>query len=272
MTDRNLTKYQRGGQFGTREGMILEIPPSGFDWDALGGVDPVVDPFAESSTQRWPLGTKLIYGGRTFRYGLNGGVVGAIGSLYQSIVPVAGEQDEPIEAASVGDTGATVQQDTGGDVAANTYQDGYVSIRDETGQGQLLLVYSHGSLTNAAETEITFVDPILVALHADATADLIRNPYREVIIHPSPNTARIVGLMVRVLTASYYGWLQTEGMASVLTDGTVVIGQHVRASDAVNGAVEALDRDGTAEDEQEVGTVVGVSANTEYSLIHLTLE
>jgi hypothetical protein len=271
MADRNLSTYYRGGQYGTREGMIVEIPPSGFDWG--GSVPPVIDPFAETVSQQFPLGTKLTYGGRTFRYTHNGGVVQAAGSLYQSVVPAAGELDEALEdGVAVGDTGITFTQTTGADIDINTFRDGYLNVRDETGEGNLYLIHDHIELTNSAAEEITLVDPILVVPANAATGDLIRNPYKAVIIHPSPNTARIVGLAVRALTASYYGWLQTSGMASVLTDGTVVIGEHVRASDGTDGSVEALVRAGTNEDEQEVGTVVAVSASTEYSLIHLTLE
>jgi hypothetical protein len=50
-----------------------------------------------------------------------------------------------------------------------------------------------------------------------------------------------------------------------------VIGQHARVSDGTAGAVEPLDRDGTAEDEAQVGMVMQVNASTEYSLIFLQL-
>jgi hypothetical protein len=186
---------------------------------------------------------------------------------------LAGELDEALENdVAVGDTGITFTQTTGADIDINTFRDGYLNVRDETGQGNLYLIHNHIELTNSAAEEITLVDPILAAPADAATGDLIRNPYKAVIITAAPNTARIVGVAVRALTASYYGWLQTSGMASVLIDGTVTIGEHVRASDGTGGSVEALIRSGTNEDEQEVGTVVAVSATTEYGLIHLTLE
>jgi len=51
-----------------------------------------------------------------------------------------------------------------------------------------------------------------------------------------------------------------------------VIGEHVRASDAcLDGSVEPLNRDGTAEDEQECGVVLVVTATTLHSLIWLNL-
>ena len=44
------------------------------------------------------------------------------------------------------------------------------------------------------------------------------------------------------MTANYYGWIQTSGPCSVLTSGTVVLGQAAVRSDSA-GAVEAGDPD-----------------------------
>lgn len=272
MVARNLTNFRRAAEYTTREGMRLYVPPSSAV--DLASIPGEVDPFAETTTQQFPLGSRLEYADRIFRYGENGAVALAAGKLVQSVVPAAGEIDEVLEnGVVIGDTGITFTQTTGGALAADLFQDGYLNIRDETGEGYLYRIKTHPSLTDAAAVEVTLYDPILIVPADAATGDLIRHPFKAVIIHPSPNTARIVGCPVMAVAANKFAWFQTRGPCSVLCDQTVVIGQHVRCSDAaVDGSVEPLDRDGVAEDEQELGVVIMAAADTEYSIIHLTLE
>ena len=274
MADRNLSDKRLWGQFMTSEGMALYIPPSNVV--SVTSIPRVIDPFQDEVTQRFPLGSKLQWAERTFRYAENGGAAIGAGALAQQIIPLAGELDEALEdGVTVGDTGIQFTQTTGSEIAANAFADGYLNVRDETGEGHLYRIRSHPAMTTSAVAELTLYDPIRVVPADAATGDVMRNPFKAIIIHASPNTSRIVGVASGypgAFTASRFGWLQTAGPASVLIDQTVVIGEHVRASDAVDGAVEPLNRDGTDENEQEVGVVMAVSASGEYGLIWLTLE
>ena len=106
-------------------------------------------------------------------------------------------------------------------------------------------------------------------LVADATATVLHHPYRKVIVHPSPQTAQLVGVTVAAVAANAYCWLQYSGPCAVLTQGTLVIGDSCVPSATVDGAVmpsAAFETDGPM-----VGHVMAVNADTEYSPIWLGL-
>ena len=150
------------------------------------------------------------------------------------------------------------------------YAGGFMKIETGTGAGYRYPIKSHDA--PASNALFTLWDPGLALAISGATVALIKSRYKEVIQMPTTVTGVLVGAGLGVGADGSFGWVQTRGPAAVLTDGTVVIGQHVRASDGVAGAVEPLDRDGTAEDEAEVGYVMDVGPTTEFSLIFLTLE
>ena len=100
------------------------------------------------------------------------------------------------------------------------------------------------------------------------------NPYSGVVISPATVVTRTVGVPPTAIAADEYGWVQTKGLASVLVSGTVVLGQPLRVAGATTaGAVMALDRDGSGENEQEIGVVMGVvSVTTDYALVFLNID
>lgn len=156
-------------------------------------------------------------------------------------------------------------------LVVNEYASGFMKIEADTGVGYRYPI----DLNDAPASNSLFtLRPPGLALALDSTSDvaLYKSRYKEIIIMPTAVTGMLVGASLGVGADGSFGWVQTRGPASVLTDGTVVIGQHVRASDGTAGAVEPLDRDGTAEDEPEVGRVMGVGPTGEQSLIFLTLE
>jgi hypothetical protein len=265
MADRNLVIKHRGGIYSTGEGMVLTIPPSGFDWRAVVGGSPgVVDPFAFTLAQEFPLGTKLEYGLRKFRYAQNGGTLGEIGALEQAVVPLAGHINEVVGTHAVGDVAITFTPNTccTDDLTANELQDGFLYIYDAGGEGGYYQVLSHPAITGGASGVITLADPIRVAVAAAATATVLHNPYRQHIIHPSPPTAQPLGWNTGPVTASYYHWLQTGGPCAAQIDGTVIMGEMVRPSEDDDGAVALLDYDEAADaDHGPVGRVLEIGAD-----------
>ena len=226
--------------------------------------------FEQSSTQKEVLGTiRQLADGRVFAYAKAGAVALAPGKVTQAAVPVANDANRAVPAAAA--IGATeVQVTFGGAVTKDFYKDGWLHVNDGTGQGHIYQVKGHAAGTTAVVVEL--YDPIQVALVA-STSDvtLTKNLQDGALVYPTTGTSVPSGVPLIDVTAAYYFWNQVKGPAPVLTDGTLVVGQHARVSDGVAGAVEPLDRDGTAEDEACVGTVLQVNATTDYSLLMLAI-
>ncbi len=221
MVDRNLNETFRSAKYVTREGMEVYIPPSGFDWRSIQSFPAVIDPFDESSSQEFPLGTKLAYGEQVFRYAL-AGIAIEVGALCQAVVPLAGHIDSAIGINAIGDTvvsftGAVASTD---DLTANEVQDGYFYIYDGTGEGQKMRILSHPAITGAVAGNLTLIDPFRLATVAASTGTVIHNKFRAVIITPGPITAVPVGWTTGAVTAAYYFWLKVKGPHWVTVTGT----------------------------------------------------
>ena len=261
MTTRNITNKRRWSVISMPEGMIMTIPPD----DTLKRIviPASVDPYAESATQEWPLGTKLEYGEETYRYSLCGGTGVEIGALVQAVVPLAGHINEVCGSSAIGDTTLdfTPNTATTDDLAANELARGYVYIYDGAGEGAKYLVKSHPAIVGAVSGVLTLYDPIRIAT-AGLVATVIHNKFRAFIIHPSPPTAMVLGWTVAAVTANLYCWLQTKGSLCALIDGTVVMGEEVRPSEDDDGAVALQDYDEAAvADHGIVGKVMEIGAD-----------
>jgi len=225
------------------------------------------------SDQRHVLGTRLVLqDGRTFRFVENGGTLLVAGNVIQAEAP--GANFDELAVASAAAAGAETVTVTLGSSAATVdlFAEGYLFVEDDAGESFLYPVRSHPAAGTSSSLVVTIWNSIQVALTTSSTVLLLKSLYKDVIQMPTTGTGDIVGVAVSPIAADEYGWIQTHGPCGVLTDGTLVIGQHIRASDGTAGAVEPLDRDGTNENEAELGRVISVSATTEQSLCYLTIE
>lgn len=266
---------------------------------------------APAAVQNYQLGTQALIDDCIFRYIMAGGVDLAPGKLAQMPVPQANDSNLAVAAAAaVGDTTVTVTLGASA-VTANQYAEGYLYINDGTGVGQRMRIKSHPAALATASLVVTLWDAVGTALDTSSKASLVANKYNGLIVHPSPPTAKLIGVPQVLIPAGEYGWAQTRGPAAVLTDGTLYISLGCTASDAVDGAVQhenlqvttgstaatdstsgalVLNSAGSEETgarlmdsaisttydlgsiRQKVGSILRVNADTKYSLVDLVLE
>ena len=236
--------------------------------------DAIPDPFSESATKLFPLGSKLEYGDRKFRYAhiYNGGGVSA-GVTLENLAATTDHRDLVVAAASAGAKSITV---TLGGTAATVdyYNEGYIHINDAAGQGQLLRIKDHPAADSEATLVLTLYDPLKTAITTSSKADLIASNYKSINTAATTHVGVIVGVSTIAMTANYYGWIQTSGPCSVLTSGTLVLGQAAVRSDTTAGAVEPGDPANGPNENTQIGQVLVVN-NTEAgdnSVINLNIE
>ena len=228
-----------------------------------------VDPYSESATQLFPLGTTLVYGNNVYRYVEIGGTAVTAGKLLQHKAIVSDHANMTATAAvAAGETAISVE--TGGtDLTLNQYADGYLWVNDVNGEGQMLRVKSNPAHDHSADPSvvITCYDDLATALTTSSQLSLIENPNTNLIVAPATETGALMGATVIDMTADYYGWAVIKGPAALLTVGTLVVGNAaVRSGGTAGGVAPATDNV-----LMEVGDVMAVSANTEYSLININL-
>ena len=250
--------------------------------NAKGADGTIVNPFAESASAQFPIGSILKYNDRTFRYCRNGGSGLAAGKVTCTRDKSHASNHKNISclAAAIGDTTVTIIT-TGTNIVKDEYAGGYLYVNDGTGEGHCYKIKSHPAHTHASSPNcvMTLHDPIVIALVASGTSEvsLSHSKYEKVIVAPgtTPMTGQTVGVPPIAVTADYYFWNQVSGPAAVLVSGTVVIGDSVchTISGGTAGAVIARVGDSAAQRvARTVGEVMQVNASTEYALIDLTME
>lgn len=166
--------------------------------------------------------------GRGYRYVKNGSATLVVGNLLQSpAIAHATDCNDMVPAnTAIGATSVTFTLGATA-VAANLFAGGYLNVSTTPGNGELYRIKSHAAGTNGTAMSVTLDedDAIRTALTAAGSrVDLVKNPYNGVIQAPTTLTGTIVGVAIQALTDGQYGWIQTWGPASVLNDGTGIIG------------------------------------------------
>ena len=227
------------------------------------------NPYAESATALFPLGSKMIYGNNVYRYVGIGGTAVTAGKLLQQPAIVSDHANMTATAAvAAGETAISVE--TGGtDLTLNQYAGGYLWVNDVNGEGQMLRVKSNPAHDHSTDPSvvITCYDALATALTTSSQLSLLADPSNDLIVAPAAETGAIMGATVMDTTASYYAWFTIKGPASLLTVGTLVVGNAaVRSGGTAGGVAPATDNV-----LQEIGDVMAVRASTEYSLINMNI-
>jgi hypothetical protein len=207
--------------------------------------------------------------GRLWRWVEMGGVVGAAARLYESEAPTANWVNENPTANFVAGTVSGITIDVAATVGvADIFRDGY--LLDET-NGHTYLIAKN---TLADPTSITLVsgDGLQTDLATGDTVALIKSPYKDVIITPSPGVAPCVGCAPWAIALDTWGWLQTHGVCAILTDATtVVVGDGVQVSNATDGAVGLFDPSNNY-DVAPIGTTIDIGGSGTVGHTFLTID
>ena len=239
--------------------------------------------YTESATQLHPLGTMLIDGERKYRYVKMGGVGVLAGKLIQGkAVHHATDHINMAITANVAAGARVISVETGGgNFTKDLYAEGWLWVNDGVGEGQAWKVRSNPAHVHAVDpsVEVTLYDPIVTAItQAGTEVSLIENKFKGVVVGDGATArgAMSLGFTVIDMTAEYYGWILVSGPGCALTSGTVVRGDVVLATTGggLAGAViaRAADAAEAITVAPNLGVVLQVNANTEYSLIDVQIE
>lgn len=228
------------------------------------------DLFSSSATAGGPVGglqvgaTAQTGDGRTFSFALAGATALVPGKLYQSSVETTAWELVAPAAAAVGATTVTIT--TSLTATLNILAGGYLIGATTPGQGYIYKIKGNTAVTSAANMVVTLEDPIQVALTTGSTVSLVAHPNSGIILNPTSATGSIVGVPIYPVTAAQYGWIQTNGPAACLAQGTITVGEEVAASSTTAGAVVA-----TSGVLASVGIAIEGITTTDYGPIFLTI-
>ena len=215
-----------------RDGYVIVLP-NVKDMASLMQTNPP-DPYAESSSQLFPLGTKIVQGERSWVYCKNAASGLNIAAPIQAAARVHAEMDDDIEVGAAAAIGATaVELTSTANLAAaplstaNGIAEGYLIVNDAAGEGQCYKIKSHDAFSGVADSTINLYDALTIALTTSSKCGLVQNPYANVIVTAAVVTGKVIGVPLIAVTASYYFWAQCWGPAPVVAQAAIALGTEV---------------------------------------------
>lgn len=180
-------------------------------------------------------------GGRFFRYALAGASNLVVGNLLQEAAEDTQFENMAVLASSIATAGAlqTVQVTNGTTtVNAHDFDGGSLVVYTTPDLGREYTILSHTTGTSGATLTLTLDRPLQNAWTTSTKVTMKRSPWAGVIQFPTTQTGMPVGVAVYALPSASYGWVQSHGSASVLSDNsTFAVGSAVGTSLATAGAV-----------------------------------
>ena len=231
-----------------------------------GSLVATADPFTSGASQLFPLGSRLLYGNTVYRYGKMGAGALTAGKCVTHAASIAHHFDlTPTAGVAAGETAISVET-AGTDITLNQYAGGYLYVNDAAGEGQMLRIRSNPAHDHSDDASIiiTTYDDLATAITTSSRVTLIADPLSALIGQAATTTGATMGVTVVDMAATHYGWFAVSGPATVLTSGTLVVGNHAVPLGAV-GAVGPAAGDVI----QVIGTVMIVNVTGDYSLINL---
>jgi hypothetical protein len=228
--------------------------------------------YTESLTQGIDLGALATTGdGRSFRYFKNGALATVAGKVYQGPAEDATNQSPAGGlATAVAAKGTYAVTLTGTlTLAANLLAGGFMSVAVTPGLGYTYKVKSNTVVAAAANCVVTLEDPLQIALTTASRVVFHQNPYNGSVVCPTTMTAAPVGVATSVVTAAYYGWLQTHGPATCLVTGTLA-SAGLAVGVLVGGTEGSLAP--TIAGTPILGWTMGICATGEYDSVFLTID
>ena len=217
--------------------------------------------------------------GRTFRYCKNGSTEIAKNLMIQSELIDAQAvdilQNVTSPAISAGEISFNLDITTANGLSDGDLVDGWIIVNQGTSatdEGDMYVVKSNKFVTGDTVIKIEIADAggVRNAISATSNITFVKNLYRDVIVKPTTLTAVMLGATTTIVTASFYFWAQTRGVASVLIDtgDSIVVGEPLGHIDS-SGSAGSLGLVATAATDSVVGTAISAAAGADYGIVLL---
>jgi len=200
--------------------------------------------FDESSVAKQRLGTKReLDDGRIYRYaGFTAAGITAGALVSKAAAPVdatVASADAALAVAGAREISVTIAGAT-----ANLYTDGFLIVTAGTNIGAMYKVRGNGATNGIGSGRAAFslYDKIHTTwVAASTTVSAWQNSYKSLLINPAVADSEattqecVMGMTVRAITASYYAWIQTRGLANLVLDVDAAAGGESNEMQIVQG-------------------------------------
>lgn len=211
--------------------------------------------------------------GDLYRYAKIGASNVSAGKLQLAPTPKTNHHNIAASAAVTADQRTNKVTLTLGNTAAvaDEYAFGYLAANDNTPEGQTYRITGHPAASGLATLQVTVSRAFVTSITTSSEFTLVHHRQNGVVEGTSV-TQRPAGVPMIPMTAAYYGWLKTRGVAAVLIGTAATLGAPLIAGGTAGAVTDATDNLGASAEIQVGVASVVLGVATEYNPIMLTID
>lgn len=154
---------------------------------------------------------------------------------------------------------------------ANEYANGYLVANDNAPEGVFYRIVKHPAANSAATLELTLDRPIIEAVTTSSEFTLVHNAWNGV-VEGTAITVRAAGVPLIDMTAAYFGWLKTRGVASVLIGSAATLGADLIVGGTAGAVTDRTDALGASAEPVVAVADLVLGVATEYNPVRLVID
>lgn len=210
--------------------------------------------------------------GDIYRYAKVGAVAAVAGKLYSAPTQKTNHHNVAASAAVTADGKVKKVTLTLGATAAvaNEYAGGLLIANDNSPEGEFYRISGHPAADASATLEVTVEQPFKTSIATTSEFTLVHNTWNGSIVNAG-FTLRMAGVPAVDMTAAYFGWFKTKGVASVLIGTAATLGADLKA-DGSGGVTDRTDALGASAEPVVAVADVVLGVTGEYNPVRLVID
>lgn len=231
------------------------------------------DLYTASDVQQHPFGAIGVdkYGD-LYRYTKVGAVAAVAGKMYSAPTQKTNHHNIAAYAAVTADGKLKKVTLTLGATAAveNEYAGGILVANDNSPEGEFYRISGHPAADASATLEVTVEQPFKTNIATTSEFTLVHNANNGAIVNAA-FTLRAAGVPAIDMTAAYFGWFKTRGVASVLIGTAATLGADLKM-DGSGGVTDRTDALGASAEPVVAVADVVLGVTGEYNPVRLVID
>jgi hypothetical protein len=153
---------------------------------------------------------------------------------------------------------------------ANEYAGGILAANDVSPEGEFYRISGHPAGDSSGSLEVTVEQPFKTDISTSSQFTLVHNTWNGSIVNAA-FTLPAAGVPAMDMTAAYYGWFKTRGVAAVLIGTAATLGADL-ICDGSGGVTDRTDALGASAEPVVAVADIVVGVATEYNPVRLVID
>jgi hypothetical protein len=153
----------------------------------------------------------------------------------------------------------------------NEYSGGLLIANDNSPEGEFYRITGHPAADSAATLEVTVDRPFKTSIATTSEFTLVHNNYNKVVVGTTV-TIPAAGVPAVDMTAAYFGWLKTKGVASVLIGSAATLGADLIVGGTNGSVTDRTDALGASAEPVVAVASIALGVTGEYNPVVLCID